>query len=200
MTSRFIAVLDFEATCADAAATPVWDLARQEIIEFPVTLVSLDRREAVDTFHSFVRPTEQPRLTAFCTELTSIRQDEVDGQPTISDVVARFDDWVREHQLTPENCTVATCGDWDLRRMWPKQAGLVEGLGTPALFRRWCNLKVVFSKHTGHRRQDMMGMLRAAGIPHVGHHHRGADDVRNLVAIALWLHDQGASIEATASI
>ncbi|MBW2463313.1 MAG: exonuclease domain-containing protein [Deltaproteobacteria bacterium] len=200
MTERFIAVLDFEATCADTAATPDWQVERQEIIEFPVTLVSLDRREAVGSFHSFVRPTEQPRLTAFCTELTSIRQNEVDGQPPITEVIGRFDDWVREHRLTPDNCTVATCGDWDLLRMWPKQAGLVPSLETPALFRRWCNLKRVFSKHTGRRMQDMMGMLAAAGIPHVGRHHRGADDVRNLVALTLWLHDHGASLGATASV
>jgi len=68
------------------------------------------------------------------------------------------------------------------------------------LFHQWCNLKVVFSKHTDHQKQGIINMLQTTRIPHVGHHHRGADDVRNLVTITLWLHEQGASLETTTSI
>lgn len=190
---RFLAVLDFEATCADERDSD-WSIERQEIIELPIALVSVDERRHLDTFHTFIEPTEQSQLTAFCTELTSIRQDEVTGQPKIGDAMAAFDAWVLQHGLEPQSCCVVTCGDWDLKRMWPKQASLVPGLATPPLFRRWCNIKKVFAQATGNKAMGMMGMLEVAGLRHEGRHHRGLDDVLNLVRVVQWLLEQGVDV------
>ena len=83
-TPRFLVVVDFECTCVrDACAgrkTP-W---RHEIIEFPAVLIDLDDA-AVDpfrapTFHRFVRPTERPRLTEFCSA-TSAGLDDARTSP-----------------------------------------------------------------------------------------------------------------------
>lgn len=195
MAFQYIAVLDFEATCADRS-DPDWNVGLQEIIEFPVGLVSVEQGALLETFHRMVRPTAQPQLTDFCTELTSIEQHELDGQKTISEVMLDFQEWIQRHQLTPDNTLVATCGDWDLRRMWAQQAGLVEGLPTPSIFKQWCNLKVPFKKRTGTKAKGMMGMLASAGIEHQGRHHRGYDDVQNLAALTIWLL-QGGSLEPT---
>ncbi len=194
---RILAVLDFEATCADVSATPQWDLDRQEIIEVPVGLVSVADGSVVDSFSTLVRPVEQPLLTDFCTGLTSIRQDELVGQPTIGQALADLGRWLDDHDADETNTLVTTCGDWDLLRMWPKQAALVPDLQTPPLFQRWCNLKVVYQEATGRKRAGMMGMLRGLGLPHEGHHHRGADDVRNLCRVVIELLTTGAQFRPT---
>lgn len=193
---EFIAVLDFEATCGNDL-DPDWDSTRQEIIELPVGLVSVASREVIDTFGTFVRPVVQPKLTDFCTELTSIRQADVDVAPTIEEAFGDLRDWFDEHGLTADNCLVATCGDWDLRRMWPRQVSLVPRLSTPRWLQRWCNLKVVYAENTSKKRTGMMGMLQTLGLEHVGHHHRGADDVRNLCNLVIELFDRGGRVEPT---
>ena len=50
----------------------------QEIIEFPVVLVSLSTGAVVSEFHQYCQPVEQPRLSPFCRQLTGISQDTVD--------------------------------------------------------------------------------------------------------------------------
>jgi len=192
-----VAVLDFEATCDRRRSATEWDPSLQEIIEIPVGVVSVADRTIVATFDTFVRPIRQPELTPFCVELTSIRQEDVDGGPTIREALAKLSAFFEAHDLTPRNCLVATCGDWDLESMWPQQACLVDGLPTPALFRRWCKIKVVYTEHTGNAKTGMMGMLRAMDIEHVGHHHRGRDDVRNLCRLVIALLDDGATFRAT---
>lgn len=190
-------MLDFEATCDDRPGS--WDPALQELIELPVALVSVGAGRVVDTFRSLVRPIHQPELTPFCTRLTSIRQDQLAGQPTVLELMPRFEAWLSQHRLHPENCCVVTCGDWDLRSMWPRQVGLTPGLTTPPLFRRWANLKTLFALHHGGRPMGMMGMLRRAGLEHRGHHHLGIDDVHNLARIVLYLLERGAMVVPTFS-
>jgi ERI1 exoribonuclease 3 len=194
-----LAVLDFEATCADRNVDPMWDSSQQEIIEFPVALVSIAERRVVDSFATFVRPSRQPILTAFCTQLTTIQQEDLEGQPMIGEVLTRFATWLDAHGITDDNTCAVTCGDWDLRRMWPLQASLVPDLHgrTPRLFRRWCNLKVAFGAHTGTRASGMMGMLQQLGLAHEGVHHRGVDDVKNLCKVVTHLLEAGAEIRPT---
>lgn len=196
---RYLAVLDFEATCEDRRAeNPDWDLAQQEIIELPVALVDTEERRIVARFGRLIRPERQPLLTPFCTQLTSIQQHEVDGQPTIADVMEEFAAWCEDTGVRADNTLAVTCGDWDLMSMWPKQAAHVPGLETPALFKTWCNLKVIFKAATGARKGfGMMGMLRRLKLPHQGHHHRGEDDVTNIANIVLHLLGRGAVFRAT---
>lgn len=196
-TPRFLAVLDFEATCDERGRDSSFNPAEQEIIELPVGLIDTERREVIDTFRRLVRPVVQPVLTPFCTQLTSLQQHQLDGQPTITEAVGDFEGWATGHSLSPDNCCMVTCGDWDLLHMWPRQVGLAPGLHTPPLFRLWINIKVIFRAHQGRKAPGMMGMLRHLGIGHVGHHHLGIDDVRNLCNLALWLLDNGAQFAPT---
>lgn len=193
----YLAVLDFEATCDERDSGSDFNPSAQEIIELPVGLIDIERGQVIDTFRTLVRPVVQPQLTPFCTELTSITQEQLAGQPTIGEAMGLFTDWLDSHNLGPENCLAVTCGDWDLLHMWPRQVSLAEGLQTPPLFRRWCNIKVVFQHALGHKAPGMMGMLRHAGIEHVGHHHLGIDDVRNLCNLTLWLVANGAEFVPT---
>lgn len=196
---KTLAVLDFEATCEQrASASGSWDIAQQEIIEVPIALVDIEARAVVARFNSLVRPTRQPTLTSFCTTLTSVTQGQVEGQPSITEVMPQVSSWLRAAGVTADNTLVVTCGDWDLLTMWPKQVSLAPTLKTPEVFKRWCNLKTIFKEVTGHRKSPgMMGMLRHLGITHVGRHHRGEDDVTNIAAITVKLLSQGARFRVT---
>ncbi len=196
-TLQTLIVLDFEATCDDGTSAWPFNPALQEIIELPAALVSVSTRTIGDRFDQVIRPVHQPELTPFCTQLTSLRQSDVDASPDIVTTMDRFCAWLASHDLRPDNACVVTCGDWDLLRMWPKQVRLQPGLRTPPLFRRWCNIKRPFRDATGRKAPGMMGMLRALDLPHVGHHHRGRDDVTNIAAIATRLLELGADLGPT---
>jgi inhibitor of KinA sporulation pathway (predicted exonuclease) len=112
---HFLLVLDVEATCVeDMAAQPDF---RPEIIELPVVVVDVrpplirpaDRASRSSpapllgtvcaAFRTFVRPTEWPALTPFCTVLTGIDQDTVDAAPTLPDALSAMDRWI--HRTLP---------------------------------------------------------------------------------------------------
>lgn len=197
MCPRFIAVLDFESTCDERGSETGFDTSKPEIIEFPVCAIDTQRSTIVGTFHTFVRPTVQPQLTPFCTQLTTISQGQLAASPTIQEALHAFEDWCKAHGLTAENTLVTTCGDWDLRRMWPAQVAVQSNLVTPALFKSWCNLKVIFQRQESQKATGMMDMLRHACLEHEGVHHRGIDDVRNLCRLVLWMRAQGTEVVAT---
>lgn len=201
MTNAFdkLVVLDFEATCQPGGAP-----APQEIIEFPSVLVSLRERAVLDEFSSFVRPVHHPGLSEFCTELTGIRQEDVDGAPTFLEVLARHQAWLAGHGLLgPADAprfAFVTCGDWDLATMLPVQCAAV-GLGMhelPRVYRRWINIKKIYVERMRTSKGDgMPAMLRGLGLELEGRHHRGIDDCHNIARIALALAARGGSFEHT---
>src|SRR5204863_480349 len=80
-------VVDLEATCDDHHALPRED---SEIIEIGAVLVDGATLEPQGEFQSFVRPVVHPRLTPFCTQLTTITQADVVRAPTRG-VIDRFE-------------------------------------------------------------------------------------------------------------
>ncbi len=191
-------ILDFEATCAQGGQP-----RPQEIIELPSVLISLESLETVDEFQSFVRPQHHPVLTAFCTELTSITQADVDRADTFAEVFARHHAWLDGHGLNEKSALIVTCGDWDLATMLPAQCPVavppIEALRP--IYTRWQNLKHPYCSVQGRKRAPgMAGMLRDLGLRLVGHHHRGIDDCRNLAALYKVLLEKGASTEVSAEL
>ncbi|MBL9106441.1 MAG: exonuclease domain-containing protein [Myxococcales bacterium] len=188
-----VIVLDFEATCERGAApTP------QEVIEFPSVLVSLRERAITGSFASFVRPVHHPRLSEFCRQLTSIRQEDVDAAPAFPEVLTSHQAWLAAHGLDAGNAAFVTCGDWDLVSMLPRQcaASGIAVAGLPAIYRRWINVKPVFtSKVRRSRSHGMAAMLSALKLKLEGTHHRGIDDCRNIARIVLALLELGADFE-----
>ena len=112
----YFIVLDFEAQCEKDK-----QLQPQEVIEFPALLVNAKTIEITDVFHQYVMPTVHTQITPFCTELTGITQDMVEGQPDLREVLSMFNDWLFKHgllrgseEITPPSFTFVTCGNWDL--------------------------------------------------------------------------------------
>lgn len=164
-------VFDLEATCWAAGTRP----ERMEVIEFgAVRLDPAGDRE----FASFVRPSREPELSEFCTELTGIRQPDVDGAPLFPEAFAAFAAWVDE-----EPPPLACWGAWDdgqLRRQCREHGlGVPPWLAAPAI-----NLKLRFAAHHDGQRMGMKRALRLLDLPLEGAHHRALDDARNLAKIA----------------
>ena len=78
-------VVDFEATCEERNPADF----PHEIIEFPGVLVDGRTGRQVDTWREYVRPVLHPALSDFCTSLTGISQDTVDGADTFLTVLHR---------------------------------------------------------------------------------------------------------------
>ncbi|CAD7962381.1 unnamed protein product [Amoebophrya sp. A25] len=93
-SNQLFLVLDWEATCWDKKSTPHQPHARQEIIEFPVVLLSGSGSE-LGEFHQFVYPEESGgKLSAFCTQLTGIRESQVRNAKTLEFVLKDFLAWL----------------------------------------------------------------------------------------------------------
>ena len=189
---EYYLVLDFEATC-DEKKTP----KPQEIIEFPVLKVNATTLETESTFHTYVTPTVHPQLTAFCTQLTGITQEMVTGQPSLLKVLEMFDEWMVKEKLkdNPNICFV-TCGDWDLKTMFPGQCAYLR-VNVPQYFKKWMNIKKVFAKIMNCRMFGMAGMLEKLNLTLDGRHHSGIDDAKNIAKVLQELLKKESNIQPT---
>ena len=141
-TVEHLIVVDFEATCdsGEECLTRLQQCDRHEIIEFPA--LWLDARDAVERgcFHEYVRPTETHhaqyhapeappslarQLSAFCTQLTGITQEQVNGAAPLADVLSRFVQWIEACGLAAalRNGTAVFIahGGWDLGDQLPRE-------------------------------------------------------------------------------
>ncbi|GAA5822893.1 hypothetical protein JCM11251_004415 [Rhodosporidiobolus azoricus] len=157
-------VFDVEASCIDGLPGRIAFSYPNEIIEWPVILCQWRSRDegqegdngkeeewdlvAVDEFHSFVRPTWNPTLSDFCTELTGIQQREVDSAPTFPELCKRFyrDFCIPHHLFTEQNKTAwVTDGPWDLRDFIAKQCYLSRVPRPPWLAGDMIDLRITIS-------------------------------------------------------
>lgn len=182
-------VIDFEATCDEP-----YNPDPQEIIEFPAVVVDLEGESDRKEFHTYVRPIAHPQLTNFCTNLTGIRQHQVDRSPTFPDVLAQFENWWRT--IVRNDALMVTCGDWDLGSLLPRQCDQ-HRLPVPEWANRWANLKHVFSSQSSGR-ATLTEMAASLGVSLVGRLHSGIDDARNVAQVLRCLLGKGATVGNTA--
>src|SRR5580765_2762070 len=84
-------VLDLEATCSDDGAVPRLEM---EIIEIGALMLNSRTYEVESEFQTFVAPVRHPELTAFCTQLTGIKQDDLVGAPPFRDAIKALQEWM----------------------------------------------------------------------------------------------------------
>ena len=171
-------IVDLEATCCDRQSIPRREM---EIIEIGAVAVrftpDLQSFKTLGSFQAFVRPVRHPKLTPFCTRLTTISQQDVDTARGFKAVADEMKSWVDSFEA-PIFCS---WGDYDRRQL--KQ---------DCLFHRYryfmpsghVNIKNRFASAQGLERPEGMGRaLRRAGLRLQGTHHRALDDVRNMVRL-----------------
>jgi len=164
-------VVDLEATCDDRGAVPRDD---SEIIEIGAVLVEATTLRPVGEFQTFVRPIVHPRLTAFCTELTTITQADVDPAPGFAAAASRL-------AAFGEGALFCSWGAYDRNQLErdARRHRVAMPLGPQHM-----NVKEVFARAAGDRRSTGNGRaLERLGIQRTGTHHRGIDDARNIARL-----------------
>jgi inhibitor of KinA sporulation pathway (predicted exonuclease) len=166
-------IFDLEATCWEKGS----NIDRMEIIEIGAArLVSTDY-EISDTFSTFVRPTQEPTLSGFCTALTTIQQSDVDSAPLFPQALGMFLDWIGV-----DDTIMCSWGAYDIRQIVADCKK--HRIEVPAIFCKHINLKALFSELRDCRPCGMRKACNILGIRFEGTHHRGIDDSLNISRIA----------------
>ena len=177
-------VFDLEATCWSREQT---DENLHEIIE--IGAVKLDENmNQLDVFQTFVKPKENPDLSDFCMELTSIRQSDVDYAPLFAEALIEFEQWINHKD---EDITLLlSWGHYDKTQLTREceakgyQGKIID------LLESHHSLKHEFAELRNTKPCGMEKALRILGLPLEGTHHRGIDDALNISNIFRSVYDE----------
>jgi inhibitor of KinA sporulation pathway (predicted exonuclease) len=180
---KTLLVVDLEATCWAEGRGPREDM---ETIEFGAVLVRMSDLQPIDERSWFIRPRLHPVLSEFCTELTSITQEQVDAGLPFEKVCDLIAEW-----LEPQRGRLGwgSWGNYDKRQLQKDAARL--GMQSPLEPYPHTNLKVTFAKRhqLGKWGPGMRKALELCGLSVEGAHHRGIDDARNIVRMLPFILD-----------
>jgi inhibitor of KinA sporulation pathway (predicted exonuclease) len=163
-------VVDLEATCDDRGSVP---RDESEIIEIGAVLVEAASLHAVGELQLFVRPIVHPRLTPFCTQLTTITQAEVDHAPVFAEAAQRLAAFGRDAMF-------CSWGAYDKNQL--AQDARRHGVPCP-LGPEHINIKAELARVAGRRPMGTRAALRLVKLDATGIHHRGIDDARNIARL-----------------
>lgn len=167
-----IIVIDIEATCWDH--TPPEGQER-EIIEIGVCTLDVQSGERLDKESILVRP-EHSTVSEFCTQLTTLTQEQVEHGLTFSQAC-----WLLRKRYKTRQRVWASYGDYD-RRMFKTQC---EARQVRYPFNSThMNVKSLFAVMM--KLECEIGLeqaMQTMGIPMEGTHHRGHDDAWNTALI-----------------
>ena len=167
-----IIVVDVEATCWDGSPPPG---EVNEIIEIGVCPLELATGRRLGKRSILVRPSRS-RVSEFCTSLTTLTQQHVDGGVTLMQAC----EILRKEYQTRDRVW-ASFGDYD-RTQFQKEC---DAARMPYPFGpRHLNVKTLFALSRGLPHEiGMSEALALAGVPLEGTHHRGDDDAWNIASI-----------------
>ncbi|XP_043929270.1 ERI1 exoribonuclease 2-like [Protopterus annectens] len=207
----YIIVIDFESTC--------WNDGKkhytQEIIEFPAVLLNTSNGQIESEFHTYVQPQEHPFLSVFCTELTGIKQSQVDAGVPLMICLSQFSRWIRHLQQekniafvsdaskpsNPETnvCAFVTWSDWDLGVCLQYERRRKQ-LRKPDILNGWIDLRATYKLFYRRRPKGLNGALQDLGIEFSGREHSGLDDARNTAHLAWRMICDGCVMKITKSL
>ncbi len=178
----FYLVLDLEATCCDLSGLSPGEREsipreQMETIEIGAVMVESKTLGAISEFQTFTRPVTHPKLTEFCTQLTSITQGDVDNAPGFEEAMESFEQWLTNYP----NYLFCSWGKFDQHQI--KKDCRLHEIPFP-LGRKHFNLKTRFAR--SQRLKERVPMPQALDLiqaPLEGTLHRGIDDARNLVKL-----------------
>ncbi|MBD2499363.1 3'-5' exonuclease [Anabaena azotica] len=178
----YFLIVDLEATCSDDGSIPRQEM---EIIEIGAVMLNRKTWEIDSEFQQFIQPVRHPRLTKFCTELTSISQQDVDQAPQFSEAMSRFQDWI--YPLF-NNHIFCSWGNYDKNQFMQD----CQFHNVPYPFSsQHINIKQEFSEYLGvSKKFGMAQALNHLGMELIGTHHRGIDDARNIAIIYKYMKTQ----------
>jgi len=165
-----LAVIDLEYTCDNDV-----EFGPNEIIEIGAIIgrLSPDDFQVVNELQIYVRPTINPTLTTFCTELTGITQNTVDAAIILNDALLVLEKWLQTNNVT----AWASWGKSDANQFM-RECGLKQ-LINPVADTQHLNLKQLFARKFGHR-VGLQRALELRGLTFAGRLHSGIDDAKNV--------------------
>lgn len=173
-SSSYFLIIDLEATCSDDNSIPRHQM---EIIEIGAVMLNKATLQIDSEFQEFIQPVRNPQLTAFCTELTSIYQKDVELAPKFIEAMSSLQKWL---ELFP-NYVFCSWGEYDKKQFIQdcKYHNIPYPFGLEHI-----NIKKEFSEYIGVSKEfGMAQALQKLGLELKGTHHRGIDDARNIAAI-----------------
>ncbi|KAJ1097161.1 hypothetical protein NDU88_002287, partial [Pleurodeles waltl] len=206
----YLIIIDFESTC--------WKDTKhfgQEIIEFPAVLLNTSNGEVESEFHTYVQPQEHPILSEFCTELTGIKQDQVEEGIPLKICLSQFCCWIQKIQTekkivflsatsnhpTQEDklCAFVTWSDWDLEVCLLYECRRKQ-IRKPDILNSWIDLRATYKQYYNRKPKGLNGALQDLGITFSGREHSGLDDSRNTARLAWRMICDGCVMKITKSL
>ncbi|UYZ83817.1 exonuclease domain-containing protein [Entomomonas sp. E2T0] len=167
-------IIDFEATCCDQGSIPRHQM---EIIEIGAVMVDSQTLQLIDEFQSFIKPVRYPKLTTFCTQLTSITQQQVDKATTFKNFIAPFKTWLYQYK----KFAFCSWGDYDYNQL--NQDCQYHQVANP-ISAKHINIKRLMAEKQQLQKKPGLGQaLKLANMEFIGTAHRGIDDARNMVRL-----------------
>ena len=166
-------IYDLEATCWKGKPRS----KVQETIEIGAVCLN-EYGEVRDTFSRFIRPVLNPYLSAFCQELTTITQVDVNRAEKFPRVIDDFIDWA---EIYDEEYLLCSWGDFDRKQLIRdcelhdlEAEWIEEHINVKQQYREILKLP----KAKGLRRAVL-----AEGYEFTGIHHRAISDAENLAKL-----------------
>lgn len=203
-TVKYLLVIDFEATCWEKWLS-VFHKHHHEIIEFPCILYDVEKNKVLTEFQQYVKPTECPKLSKYCKELTGIQQSNVDNGLPLRTSINLFNIWLREQELKYnfsckfDNCLAATWSDWDLGKCLKHECWR-KSLKFPTIFSNWIDVRAVYRKHYFRKSKTIIEVVKEVGLKFQGRLHSGLDDSRNIANLIGHMIGDGAILTKTSTI
>jgi inhibitor of KinA sporulation pathway (predicted exonuclease) len=176
-------VVDVEATCWEGEPPPG---EVNEIIEIGICVLDTQSWKRLAKHSIIVRPARS-RVSAFCTSLTTLTEEDVAQGIGFAEACERL-----RAEFDSASRPWASWGDYD-RNQFTRECAR-DGIPYP-FSESHANVRVRFTKAFGlSRRPGMDAALKLAGLPLEGVHHRGADDAWNIAGLAIELARRGQPI------
>jgi len=169
-------IIDLEATC--------WEnhhnRDNMEIIEIGAVLVNNDYK-IIGEYQTFIKPIKNSKLSEFCKNLTSIKQEYIDSAEIFPVALEKFIQWVEiKSKKNIENIIFCSWGYYDKKQL-VKDCELHD-------------ITYPFQVHYSikHKFAEMKNLKKAIGMEKAlqmckisldGTHHRGIDDAKNIAKI-----------------
>lgn len=182
----FVLAVDFEATCNDDNSFP---RRESEIIEFGCALIDNKTREIVDTFSSFIKPQIHPVLHPFCTQLTSIVQENVDDAPPFKAVAKAVNDWLHTKvRIANKSMVWISWGQYDFNKLIEDCSR--SRVNNPLAGNSHFNIKRYEALLSRSNEKGLDGVVKHYGLQWYGTHHRGVDDAINVANVYLHISEK----------
>ncbi|MBN4055543.1 exonuclease domain-containing protein [bacterium AH-315-K03] len=173
-------IVDFEATCCDKGSVARNEM---EIIEIGAVVLNGKGPEILDEFQCFIKPVRNPRLSEFCTSLTSIKQGMVDVAEGFPAAMEQFQAWIEGFDK-PLFCS---WGYYDKSQLM--QDCQYHHSQYP-FSDEHINIKQRFSNNRGYKKGlGLDQALKSVGLTFCGTAHRGIDDARNMANLSSYIFE-----------